>query len=76
MEMALKACILEPAQTPALAGFCQSISSSLGALNQKVEAVGNACIIAVRFRNKLAIYSSCPVDGECKSGSGGKKLVS
>lgn len=40
-ETALRSCIGEPAQTSVLAELRQSVSSSLNALNQKVEAVQN-----------------------------------
>jgi len=44
-ETTLQSSIREPAQAPALAELRQSISGSLDALNQKVEAVQNVCTV-------------------------------
>ena len=49
-ETTLQSCIREPAQASALAELRQSISSSLDALNQKVEAVQNVRTITTQSR--------------------------
>ena len=48
-ETTLQSSIREPAQAPALAELRQSISSSLEALNQKVEAVQNVRTPTTQF---------------------------